>query len=222
MGRMAATIAHEVNNPLESITNLIYLARISIADNQEVTEYLTTAEREVERVSHITRQTLGYYRDTTAHGDVGCHTLVEEVLQVYFSKIQARNIVVDTVFETLRPVHASKGELTQILSNIIANSVDAMPNGGRLRVRVREKDAAHIELTVEDEGIGIAPEDLPRVFEPFFTTKGNLGTGIGLWVSRKLIEKHRGEIVIRSRDAQYPGTCICISLPYVGEGSSVM
>jgi PAS domain S-box-containing protein len=221
MGRMAATIAHEVNNPLESITNLIYLARARTVDNPEVMEYLNTAEREVERVSHITRQTLGYFRDTTAHGDVSCHTLIKEVLRVYYSKIEARNIVVDTVFDTVRPVHASKGELMQILSNLIANSIDAMPTGGRLHVRVSEQDAAHIKITVEDEGIGIAPENLPRVFEPFFTTKGNLGTGIGLWVSKKLIEKHHGEISICSRDAQYRGTCICMSLPF-GDGSSAM
>jgi signal transduction histidine kinase len=141
---------------------------------------------------------------------------------VYCSKIQGRNIVVDTVFDTLRPVHASRGELTQVLSNVVANAIDAMPNGGTLRVRVNELDPEHLRISVEDDGYGIAPENLRRVFEPFFTTKGNLGTGIGLWVSKKLIEKHHGDIVVCSRGTQTRGTCVCISLPFGDASASVM
>lgn len=220
MGRMAATIAHEVNNPLESITNLLYLARTSLSAEHEAAGYLVTAEREVERVSHITRQTLGYYRDATAHANVACHAVIEEVLRVYHSKIQSRNIGVETVFDTLRGVHASRGELTQVFSNVIANAIDAMPLGGRLSIHIREMDPGQILIEVMDEGPGIAEENLPRLFEPFFTTKGNLGTGIGLWVSRKLIEKHHGHITIRNRDGGQHGTLVLVSLPFVSTSTN--
>jgi PAS domain S-box-containing protein len=217
MGRMAATIAHEVNNPLEALSNLIFLAQGSTVNNPEVLEYLTMAEREIERISLYTRQTLGYYRDSGAHSGVACHHLINEILRGYQSKIQARNILVETTFDSLRPVYASKGELTQVLSAIISNAVDAMPNGGRLSLRVRESNGAQIEILTQDEGIGIPPENLPRIFEPFFTTKGNLGTGIGLWVTKQLVEKHGGHIEVASNIAPLKGTSVRVSLPLLTE-----
>ena len=198
MGRMAATIAHEINNPLEAITNLVYLAKCSSVDNADALKYLTSAERELERVSHISRQTLGYYRDAGAHSVFACHELVNEVLHVYQSKIQNRRIVVERDFDSFSSITASRGELTQVFSNIIANSVDAMPEGGRLRIQIEQSGEDQIQIIFEDQGAGISPENLPRVFEPFFTTKGNLGTGVGLWIAKQLVDKHGGRLEISS------------------------
>ena len=198
MGRMAATIAHEINNPLEAITNLVYLAKCSSVDNADALKYLASAERELERVSHISRQTLGYYRDAGAHSVFACHELVNEVLHVYQSKIQNRRIVVERDFDSFSSITASRGELTQVFSNIIANSVDAMPEGGRLRIQIEQSGEDQIQIIFEDQGAGISPENLPRVFEPFFTTKGNLGTGVGLWIAKQLVDKHGGRLEISS------------------------
>jgi PAS domain S-box-containing protein len=198
MGRMAATIAHEINNPLAAVTNLIFLAKGSSADNQDTVRYLTSAEHELARVSHLTRQTLGYYRDTGAHSAVNCFELINEVVRVYESKIQNRGIVLERVYDPIPSLIASKGELTQVFSSIIANSVDAMPDGGRLRIGIKQLSAVEIEICFEDQGIGISAKNLVKVFEPFFTTKGNLGTGIGLWIAKQLVEKHGGQLKLSS------------------------
>jgi two-component system CheB/CheR fusion protein len=217
MSRMAATIAHEVNNPLESVLNLIFLARTNNGSPESV-EYLATAEAEIARVSHIARQTLGYYRDLGLPVKVALNELVDEVLKVYRSKIKARSIEVHCSFEDQRPVTINKGELVQVVSNLLSNAIDAMPRGGTLSVTIQGskeigEDWTHI--TIEDEGTGIAPEHLTRVFEPFFTTKGNLGTGIGLWVAKQLLEKRGARIDLASSTAAgTSGTRIIISMPH--------
>jgi len=221
-GRMAASIAHEVNNPLQVLSNLIFLARSECQEDCRTGQYLAEAASEIERISHLTRQTLGFYRDSTAHTSVACHDLIDDVVRVYQSRILARNITVQTVFDTLRPVLASKGELTQVFSSIISNSVDAMPNGGRLQIHVSEPNAMEVEIDVQDEGTGIAPENLLRLFEPFFTTKGNLGTGIGLWTAKQLVEKHGGHISIASNIAPPSvGTNVRLVLPFLPKASVV-
>jgi PAS domain S-box-containing protein len=219
-GRMAATIAHEVNNPLQALSNLIFLARSESHANPAASQYLADAMREIERISHLTAQTLGYYRDATARAEVACHQLIEAVVRVYQSKMQSRNIAVETVFETRRPVLAGKGELTQVFSAIIANSIDAMPNGGRLHIRVSDIHVSdphdrQMQIVFKDDGAGIAPENRSRIFEPFFTTKGNLGTGLGLWIAKQLIEKHGGAITVVSNTAPPDfGTTVRLVLPF--------
>ena len=214
-GRMAATIAHEINNPLDSVMNLIYLARTSVASNSKALSYLLTAEKELERVSHIARQTLGYYRDPGPPSDVQIEQVLEEVLRVYHSKFVAGNIAVDCAFARHPPITASKDELMQIFSNLIANSVDAMANGGVLTIKTRAVGNEGVEILVRDKGAGIAPENLERVFEPFFSTKGNLGTGIGLWVARQLLEKRGGSISLES-NVNFPanGTTVSVFIPF--------
>ena len=214
-GRMAATIAHEINNPLDSVMNLIYLARTSVASNSKALSYLLTAEKELERVSHIARQTLGYYRDPGPPSDVQIEQVLEEVLRVYYSKLVAGNIAVDCAFARHPPITASKDELMQIFSNLIANSVDAMANGGVLTIKTRAVGNEGVEIQVRDKGAGIAPENLERVFEPFFSTKGNLGTGIGLWVARQLLEKRGGSISLES-NVNFPanGTTVSVFIPF--------
>jgi len=224
MGRMAATIAHEINNPLESVMNLIFLARTSTDESSEAHGYLVTAEGEVERVSHIARQTLGYYRETGSPRSVVLHEVLKEVLTVYQSKVTNRGILIEYSFDDPKPILANKGELVQVFSNIIANSVDAMPRGGALCLRTAEVTVdgeAGIEVEVRDQGTGIEQAHLERVFEPFFTTKGNLGTGIGLWVAKQLIEKRGGRIsMTSSTKAADRGTRTVLFLPYVHEDGS--
>ena len=217
-GRMAAAIAHEINNPLEGLMNLIFLARQSSSTNPKAQGYLLTAENELERVSHIARQTLGYYRDTGAPTEVHLHELIENVLTVYQSKFLANGITVASSFDNLRKISVSRGEMLQIFSNVIANAIDAMAQGGKLNISLRRTMAMRhdgIQVTISDEGTGISREHLERIFEPFFTTKGNLGTGIGLWVTKQLVERRGGRIMIVSNtETGKSGTTVTIDIPF--------
>lgn len=212
-GRMAATIAHEINNPLESVVNLIYLAREASPESSEIREYLQTAEREIERVSHIARQTLGFYRDNGLPSKVSLQEVIENTLRVYQRKLEERNIAVITSYPSDSTVVAKKGDLAQVFANIVANAVDAMPKGGTLNIIIEDK-GAKFHVALRDTGVGIAAENLNRVFEPFFTTKGDLGTGIGLWVGKQLVEGLGGEISLQSSTApKEHGTTVLLDIP---------
>ncbi len=217
-GRMAATVAHEINNPLEAVLNLIYLARGACARDSETHDYLETAEKELERVSHIARQTLGFYRDNGLPTEIFVDDLLKNVLAVYRSKLTSRNIAVVHHLEARRPLTASRGELLQVFSNIAANAIDALEPGGRLEIDTREVEDAgmpSVQIVIRDQGCGIGAEHLSRIFEPFFTTKEQHGTGIGLWVAKQLVEKRGGRIQISSSDeAGHSGTEVCIFFPY--------
>jgi PAS domain S-box-containing protein len=216
-GRMAAAVAHEINNPLESIINLVYLARQNTEQNAKAFQFLVTAEEELERVSHIARQTLGFYRETGVAAEVHIRELIETVLTVYRAKLLSTGVSVDTQFNDLQRVVVSKGELLQVLSNIVANAIDAMRQGGVLGISVRKMMRASgdgIQISIRDDGVGIKKEDLEKVFEPFFTTKGELGTGIGLWVAKQLVEKRGGQISIASStEAGNSGSTVTIFIP---------
>lgn len=216
-GRMAAAIAHEINNPLESVINLIYLARQNISSGGKALNFLLTAEQEVERVSHLARQTLGYYRDTGSASETYLHDLIENVLTVYHAKIVSGGISVDTRLNDLQKITVSRGEMLQVFSNIVANAVDAMPQGGTLHISTRKlmnTNGDGIQIVVRDSGIGITQEHLEKVFEPFFTTKGDRGTGIGLWVAKQLVERRGGRISIASSAEEgKSGTSITIFIP---------
>lgn len=139
-GRMAAAIAHEINNPLASIMNLIFLARQEEASREEIQNYLGTAESELERVSHIARQTLGYYRDTAKPSEVHLHKLMEDVLSVYRTKLLSHGITSETQFNDLRQVCVRPGEIIQVFSNVVSNAIDAMPQGGRLAISIKSHE----------------------------------------------------------------------------------
>lgn len=213
-GRMAATVAHEINNPLDSLLNLLFLARKS-GSLAEARSYLTTAEAELERVAQIARQTLGYYHDDGKPIPVIVQDLIEHVLTVYQGKLASARIASECRFEDHAQLLASKGELIQIFSNLVANAIDAMPQGGVLHVQTKRRllpDGIDIEFA--DNGAGIDQQHLPRVFEPFFTTKGDRGTGIGLWVVKQLVEKRGGEVAVTSNtDNSTRGTTVSIFLP---------
>ena len=217
-GRMAAAIAHEINNPLESLMNLIFLARQSCAAGSKAQRYLVTAEEELERVSHIARQTLGYYRDTGSPAEVHIHDLIQNVLTVYNSRLLSSGIALDTRFNDLQKISVSRGEMLQVFSNIIANAIDAMPHDGRLAVSTRNVKSSSgdgIQITMSDTGSGIPLENLPKVFDPFFTTKGDLGTGIGLWVARQLIDSRGGQIALASStEPGKSGTTVTVFIPF--------
>jgi PAS domain S-box-containing protein len=223
-GRMAAAIAHEINNPLESLINLIYLARLNSAAGGKVNKLLTTAEEELERVAHIARQTLGYYRDTGAPVEVFIHELLENVLTVYNAKILSTGIAIDARFNDVQKISVRKGEILQVFSNIIANAIDAMREGGKLSISTRKVFTASSEamrIVIQDNGCGIEQNSLSRVFEPFFTTKGNVGTGIGLWVAKELIEQHNGQITLASSTTPgSSGATVTIDLPFSTSHSS--
>jgi len=217
-GRMAASIAHEINNPLESLMNLIYLARQNSPVGSKAHGYLVTAEDELERVSHIARQTLGYYRDTGSPASLYVHDLLDNVLTVYRSKLTSNSISIDMRLDDPQKILLSKGEMLQVFSNIVANAIDAMPRGGVLTICTSVADGPRgkgIEVVLRDTGAGIRQDQLERVFEPFFTTKGEVGTGIGLWVARELVNKRGGSISISSNTQQgASGTQVTIFLPF--------
>ena len=218
-GRMAASVAHEINNPLEGLTNLIFIARNSDSW-EEVRHLLGQAEGELGRIAHITRQSLGFYRDNSAPELFKPAQLVQEVIDFYSPRAVARGIALIVNTHTEREILGASGELRQILSNLLTNSLDACPKGSIVRVDVtqasdpRNPSRPGVRITVADNGQGIAGEHLTSIFEPFFTTKKGTGTGLGLWVSRELVQKHGGSIRVRSRTT-HPrcGTSFSLFLP---------
>ena len=211
-GRLAATIAHEVNNPLEAATNLIYLARHSDSP-QETRQYLDKADRELARVAHITRKTLGFYRDSSRAVAVNLSSLLAEVLAIYSSRIRSKHIRTEVNCPEDLEVVTLKGELAQIVSNLISNAIDAVDIKGFLRITAK-KEGDGIKLEVEDSGPGIPLENQAKIFEPFFTTKKDVGTGLGLWVVKDLLEKQGGSIsVVSPNDGCNRGTRFSVFLP---------
>lgn len=217
MGRLAATVAHEINNPLEAVTNLLYLLRREAALSAQGMQFLSTAEQELSRVTHIVKQTLGFYRDTSAPVDTSMAELLDEVLGLYSSRLHTKNIAVHRDYAGPDAVRALRGEIRQVLSNLVANCIDAIEHGGAIYLSVIAtslNDAEAVTVIVRDTGVGIPREKMSSLFEPFFTTKKESGTGLGLWVSRGLVEKHGGTISVESSTApESHGTAFTITLP---------
>lgn len=219
-GRMAASLAHEINNPLAAVTNLLYLIRQDSGLNQNSRRFAEMAASELDRVSHITKNMLAFYRDSTLPIDVDLSELIGNVLELYDPKIRESRVEVRMERAKAHTVFAFPGELRQVCSNLIVNAIEAMPKGGVLRVRTRKVGngtESRIRVTIADTGTGVAPEQLAHIYEPFYTTKGEKGTGLGLWVSRDIIAKHGGSIRLRtSRKPGRSGTCFSIWLPVKG------
>jgi PAS domain S-box-containing protein len=219
VGRLAASIAHEINNPLQSVMNLLALARED-AVNPVVRELLETADQELRRASVITNQTLRFYRQTTSPRKVGSDELFEGVLSIYQGRLVNSHITTLQRLRSKEPVRCFDGEIRQVLSNLVGNAIDAMhPAGGRLLLRSREatdwtSGRRGVTLTIADTGSGMTPEVRARIFEPFFTTKGANGTGLGLWVSDDIVKRHRGKLRVRSTTEV--GTVFELFLPFGG------
>jgi signal transduction histidine kinase len=214
-GKMASTIAHEVNNPLEAVTNLLYLLRPFVT-NATGTEYLETAESEIARVSHIAKQTLGFYREHTTASPNSVAELLQHAITIYEPRCTLNGITIEKSLFSKKKIVLRRGEMMQVISNLIANSMYAMPSGGTLSVSVEDAGGSDdgVVVTIQDTGVGIAPQDIPRVFDAFFTTRTAIGTGIGLFIAKQFVEGHGGRIELESKQGvQEHGTTVRIYLP---------
>jgi signal transduction histidine kinase len=208
-GRFAAQMAHEINNPLEAVTNLVYLANTS--SGAKAIDYLTLAEQELARIAHITKQTLGFYRDAAEAIAVAVAPLVFDIRQLLESKWRPREIRVEQNISEHQSAFANPGELRQVLSNLILNAIDASRPGGLVNVTA-ETSGDYTLVHVSDQGPGIPSDLLPRIFEPFFTTKKN-GTGLGLWVTKELVTKNKGTLAVQSSTTSPQGTTFTLRIP---------
>jgi|GEM_PF-1718473 len=218
-GRLAATIAHEINNPLEAVTNLIYLVKTDPAVPPAAQHLLETADQELARVAQIAQQTLGFYRDTTRPAEVDISELLTGVINLFHRKLTYKRIDYTLDLEPGLHVFGLQGELRQVFSNLIVNSIDASHNC-RITIRSRSRSVNGIpgvSVLICDEGSGVPAAVRDRLFSPFFTTKLSVGTGLGLWVTRGIVEKQGGSIRFRSRDVPPTGTTFRVFLRATGE-----
>jgi PAS domain S-box-containing protein len=216
-GRMAATLAHEVNNPLESIMNLSYIIANDGELPRNLQRYADMLVKEVQRAGEITRQTLSYYRSARESGDINLVETISHVLSAKQKKFNEKRITVTTDFQSAARVTGFAGELRQVFENLVENAIDAVHPGGAIRVRVQEvglSGTKRLVASVCDNGSGIAPTARKKLFEPFFTTKKARGSGVGLWVSRGIVHKHGGSIRVRSsQEPERHGSVFTVVLP---------
>lgn len=211
-GRMASVIAHEINNPLEALTNILYLVRADATSPEEAKAYLADAQHELLRISAITKQTLVWSREEGKVVDTRVDMLAEEALRLFAGKIKNKGIKLQTQMSDNAVVRVIPGEIRQVLANLISNAVDAVEVNGTIRIQVHCDEASpHVELSVEDDGKGIEQHQLQEIFRPFHSTKGNLGNGLGLYVSKNIIDRHNGDLRISSKPQA--GTKVTILLP---------
>lgn len=199
--RLAATVSHEINNPLEAIGNLIYIVKGLPDLPAAAVEPLDLAEQELERVAHITRQTLGFYRESKLPERIDLKTVIEYVLKLYSNKLNLKAVRTEQSFGICPEIRGVRGELTQAISNLVSNAIDATPANGTIRLTLSsvEESARHwADFSIEDDGPGVPAELHDKIFEPFFTTKKDVGTGLGLWVTKEIIERHDGTIELVS------------------------
>jgi len=214
-GRMAATIAHEINNPLEAVLNLLYLLRAQVS-TPEGTTYLSTAEVELNRVAHIAKQTLGFYREHASAVSASLSQLAEHALTVYGPRCSAYNITIESHLDSSTKLTLRRGEMMQVISNLLSNAIAAMPEGGHLTVTVTDTSTPEpgVALVIEDNGVGVPQEYIGRVFDAFFTTRATVGTGIGLFVAKQFVEGHGGKITFESSTGPaHHGTTVSVFLP---------
>lgn len=218
-GRLALSISHEINNPLASVTNLLYLIGLS-SSLEEAKQFTETAASELSRVSEIVTQTLRFYREPSKPTLVQISEIVDSALTLYQARLNSAEIVVERDFRECTPILAMAGELRQVTLNLIGNAMDAIGSGGILRIRAanaREHcngSRPGIRLTIGDTGSGISPHVRKTLFEPFVSTKGDTGTGLGLWLSSEIIHKHGGTIRVKSRAMPpFSGTAFSVFLP---------
>jgi two-component system NtrC family sensor kinase len=215
-GRLAHTIAHEINNPLEALTNLIYLASHT-EEKPLVHDYLRQASTELERVAKITKQVLAFHRDTKTPVELDVHDMVQSVLALYVIQLEAKHMQVEYEKGPPCTIKGFPGELRQVLANLIGNAIDASPANAKISIRIHHAEqhgVPGVALTIHDQGSGIPREIRERIMEPFFTTKELKGTGLGLWLARSIVLKHQGTLTFRSTcKPSQSGTCFRIFLP---------
>jgi signal transduction histidine kinase len=219
-GRLAASIAHEINNPLAAVTNSLYLALLDSSLKTDTKSYLQTAEEELRRVAHITTQTLRFHKQSHSPAATDICDIVDSVLILFGQRLASRNIRVNAECERGAVATCFGDEMRQVIANIISNAMDAMPHGGSLRVRVKrtrnwsKERPAGVKIVVADSGHGVSPTVMEHIFEPFVSTKESTGIGLGLWVSNGIVLKHGGTIRVWSRaNAQPSGTVFTVFIP---------
>lgn len=228
IGQLAGSIAHEINNPLEAITNLVYIVATDSTLPEPLRVHLDLAQQELERVAQISKQTLSFYRETQAPVRVMLSALMEEVLVLYARRLEEKQITLERRFESEAPVMAFPGELRQVYANLLANAIEATPAGGRLVVRIHcasrrgegwENDAVHgVRVVIADNGMGIPAGVRERLGQAFYTTKGQRGTGLGLWVSQAILKRYGGAMQLRSAtEGERRGSTFSIFMPIEAE-----
>jgi PAS domain S-box-containing protein len=222
VGRLASSIAHEINNPLESVMNLLYLAQRE-TDPSQVMTYLGQADKQVQRVSLITSQSLRFYRQSSKPQATGASELLESVLDLYESRAEHSRVTIERRERSRASVVCLESEIRQVLNNLVRNAIEAMdPSGGRLLIRTHDATnwktgVAGVAITIADTGSGISEQTMQKLYKPFFTTKGASGTGLGLWISSEIVARHHGRLLVRSRQrASSSGTVFTLFLPLQG------
>ena len=218
VGRLASSMAHGINNPLEAVTNLLYLSRLKSTDS-EVRNWLDLADQELRRVATIANQTLRFHKQASNPVCISCAELFSSTLNVYEARLRNCNITVEKRKQDNQPVEVFEGDIRQVLSNLFSNAIDALPQGGRLLIRSREATdwatgRKGMVMTVADNGSGMTDEAKARMFEAFFSTKGIGGSGLGLWISAEIMARHKGRITIRTK--HHVGTVVTLFLPFGG------
>jgi PAS domain S-box-containing protein len=218
-GRLASSMAHEINNPLEAVTNLLYLSRLR-AEDPEQQVWLDEAEMELRRISIIANQTLRFHKQASKPQAITCGSLFSTTLSVYEARLKNAGITVEKRKRANEPVECFEGDIRQVLSNIVTNAIDSMPNGGRLLARSREgtdwrTGRKGLVLTLADTGTGMDQHVQSKMYEAFFSTKGIGGSGLGLWISADIMHRHQGRISIRSSQREgRKGTVVALFLPF--------
>jgi PAS domain S-box-containing protein len=222
-GRLAANIAHEINNPLAAMANLLYLSLEDPSLSETTRNYLKLADQELTRTAHVTTQTLKFHKQTSAPGFAHLGETIDSVLSVFKPRFEACSVSVERDYRTQEQLYCYSDELRQVFAHLLSNSLDATALGGRLRIRIKrsrawdESAASGIKVTVADTGIGIPPAIKKEVFDAFVSSKESTGTGLGLWVTAGIVQKHGGKIFLRSRtDPENHGTVFSLFFPFAG------
>jgi two-component system, NtrC family, sensor kinase len=196
-GRLSAAIAHEINNPLEALTNLIYIIEQSPEASDLIRESASAALAELTRLAHITRQSLGFYREPSTPSLLDMSQILEDTLELYKRRLDSKRIRVEMALRGKVEIKGSAGEIRQVISNLVVNALESMDMDGSIQLAAFVRERAAV-LSVSDTGPGIDPVTLPQIFDAFYTTKQGTGTGLGLWIVKKIVEKHGGKISVSS------------------------
>jgi signal transduction histidine kinase len=219
-GRLAASLAHEINNPLQALSDVLYLLDQSTGITEAEHRHLATASSELDRLAQLTASMLGLYRRSPSPVDVRICEILDNVLDVYGPKIRSDKIIVEKRYDSKEVIRGFPSEIAQVFSNLVVNALEALPPAGVLKLRVLDSrdwenpQRCGVRVFIADNGSGISPENRPRIFEPFFTTKGDNGTGLGLWVTSGILHRHEGWIRVRSSTRPgRSGTCFSVFFP---------
>ena len=219
VGRLAASISHEINNPLEAVTNLLYLIAKEENLSAEARKNVSIAELELARVSQITTQTLRFHRQSTNPSETTPKELIESVVRLYQGRLTNSQIEIVHQDSVTEPITCYEGDIRQVLNNLVSNALDSMRTGGRLILRTRDctfwrTGARGVRITIADTGIGMSADIRARIFDAFYTTKGTNGTGLGLWISKGIIDKHHGSLRVKSSNRKpCTGSVFSLVLP---------